>query len=84
MLEQLLALLRAGTAQHIDQLALRLETTPQLVFAMLDELTRLGYLEPLAGNCVRSCGGCGAICARTGGAGSRTWTLTAKGAAHGV
>jgi len=78
MLNLLLDLLRAGGTRRVADLAAALDTTPELVEAMLEELGRLGYLKRMGGACGGACGGCSmsSLCA-TGGSG-QVWMLTDK------
>lgn len=75
MLEKLLAGIRAGGTLEIRALARQLETTPEIVAAMLDHLQRAGYLQPYQ-TCDQACAGCGLKSAcRTGApaGGTRLW-----------
>ncbi len=58
MLERLLALVQAGGTYHIGDLAATLDTSPELVAAMLENLQRLGYLKNVADICQDGCTGC--------------------------
>lgn len=58
MLSRLLELLRAGGTRRIGGLAEELETTPQLVQAMLEDLARMGYIGQLNARCTESCSKC--------------------------
>ena len=80
MLTRLLALVDGGDGfVSIRQLADGLDSTPAIVRAMLDDLTRRGYLEVVAAAacapsaCDSGCSSC-AITQQT-----RSWMLTAKG-----
>jgi predicted ArsR family transcriptional regulator len=79
MLNRLLELLRSGGTHRVADLARELQTTPELVEMMLEDLCRMGYLKRAGGECAGSCGGCpmAGLCA-TGGNG-QVWTLTEKG-----
>lgn len=74
MLTELLARLRAGGVRRVADLARELDTTPELVELMLEELVRLGYLRPLEQTCGATCEGCAIsdFCAAGGG---RVWML---------
>jgi len=80
MLNKLLALLRAGGTHQVADLARKLDTTPALVEAMLQDLARMGYLKQVSGGCAGGCSACplAGLCAA--GEGERVWTLTEKGA----
>ncbi len=59
MLEQLLNEIRSGSTTSPVKLAERLETTPEMVEAMLDTLERMGFLRSISSECKDgSCGGC--------------------------
>jgi DNA-binding IscR family transcriptional regulator len=86
MLNRLLALLQAGGTHRVADLAHRLETTPELIEVMLEDLARMGYLKPVGEECGGGCGGCSlaGLCAagtpstslRAGS--GRVWTLTER------
>ena len=94
MLNRLLELLRAGGTHRVADLARQLETTPELVEVMLEDLARMGYLRPVGGECGGGCAGCSlaGLCAagspstpsaslRTGSlraGGGRVWALTER------
>jgi predicted ArsR family transcriptional regulator len=83
MLDQLLKLLRSGGSHRVSDLAEALDTTPQLVETMLEDLARMGYLRAVNAGCEDSCATCpvAGLCAAGGEAG-RMWALTGKGAAR--
>lgn len=58
MLTRLLELLRAGGTHRVDNLARELETTPELVEAMLEDLARMGYIRPVNESCSQKCATC--------------------------
>jgi hypothetical protein len=58
VLEHLLELLQEGRTRRVVDLAGELETTPQLVQAMLEELERMGRLVKVDGQCADRCGSC--------------------------
>lgn len=82
MLDKLLALLQGGHNRRLDELARALDTTPQLVVLMLDQLVSLGFLTQLNTACPHICAGCPSANACTTRAGDRAWALTQKGAAR--
>ncbi len=57
MLEELLKEIRAGGSLETGVLAARLNTTPQLVEAMLDHMQRLGLIKGYI-SCADGCQGC--------------------------
>ena len=78
MLEALLKLVAEGGARSIQDLAGRLGVSPAMVEAMLDDLTRLGYLRALGGDCGGQCATCPVGGCAVAGA-NRLWSLTEKG-----
>jgi predicted ArsR family transcriptional regulator len=76
---RLLAMLQAGGTRRVDDLARNLEMTPQMVEAMLEGLSRMGYLRQVSGECSGRCGACplAGTCQVTSG--GRLWTLTERG-----
>jgi predicted ArsR family transcriptional regulator len=79
MLTELLALLREGGAHRVADLARELDTTPELIEAMLEDLTRMGYLKQVSGECGGGCATCPLANLCTAGEGGRIWTLTGTG-----
>jgi FeoC-like transcriptional regulator len=79
MLERLLGLVRVGGTYHIGDLARALDTSPELVEAMLETLQRLGYLKRVGDTCAEACSGCPLARACGANAGSKLWTLTEQG-----
>jgi hypothetical protein len=79
MLNRLLELLRAGGTHRVADLARFLETTPELVEVMLEDLGRMGYLKRVSGECVEKCTSCpmAGLCAA--GEVGQVWTLTENG-----
>jgi DNA-binding IscR family transcriptional regulator len=79
VLDQVLRIAAQGGIHTRRELAQRLDVSEELLQQMIDELVRMGYLKPVAGDCDGRCAGCSfaAECA-IGGAG-RIWTLTGKG-----
>ena len=79
MLNRLLESLRAGGTRRVADLARELETTPELVEAMLEDLCRMGYLKRVGGECSGGCGACSLAGLCAAGEGGQVWTLTEKG-----
>lgn len=75
MLESLLELLRSGGTRRLADMAGELQTTPEMVEAMLDQLTQMGYLRVIDSEC-SSCDGCSLAELCTSGASGRVWALT--------
>lgn len=84
MLNRLLDLLREGGTHRIDDLAHELDTTPELVEAMLEDLAHMGYVKRISARCSETCAGCplSSMCAAGGpssGAGSgQIWVLVER------
>ncbi len=85
MLKALVQELAQGGGASRAELARRLDVSEGLVSQLLEDLTRRGYLAPLAPP--SACGGCNGCGLRKAGAGCGTaasppltgWQLTAKG-----
>lgn len=79
MLDQVLRIVAQGGVHTRRELAQQLGVGEELLQQMIDDLVRIGYLQPVVGDCNERCAGCpfAAECA-IGGAG-RIWTLTEKG-----
>ena len=75
MLNRLLELLRAGGTHRVVELARALDTTPELVEMMLEDLDRMGYLKRVGGECGEGCGGCSLAGLCSVGAGGQVWAL---------
>ena len=58
MLEKLLTEIRQGGTLDARTLAARLDTSPQMVEAMLEHLRRSGFLRAYE-TCAEACDGCG-------------------------
>ena len=57
MLEKLLSEIRSGGTFEIGVLAVKLETTPELVEVMLEHLQNTGYIHPYQ-TCSNACSRC--------------------------
>ena len=57
MLDELLKEIRTGGTLETRVLAARLETSPQLIEAMLEHLQRIGMIQPYV-DCGDGCQGC--------------------------
>ena len=82
MLKQILERIQTGGSWTVEALAGELNTTPEMVVALLEDLTHRGYLNPGSsvpgGGCASCGGGCGscstsASCVK--GTADRVWTL---------
>jgi hypothetical protein len=80
VLEDLLDILREGSAYSYDELAARLGTSQVMLETMLEDLGRMGYIKQVAAACEGACASCSmnGVCAV--GSSGRVWTLTEKGA----
>ena len=84
MLNKVLERLRSGGTHRVADLARALETTPELVEMMLEDLVRMGYLNQVGGACGQSCAGCSLAGLCAAGEGGRVWALTERGASADV
>ncbi|MBN2258530.1 MAG: hypothetical protein JW704_12060 [Anaerolineaceae bacterium] len=57
MLQKLISTLRSGDSHEIRSLAARLETTPEMVEAMLEHLQHIGLINPF-NICKDACTAC--------------------------
>jgi predicted transcriptional regulator len=57
MLEKLLAEIKNGSTRSVDELAVRLNTTPAMIQAMLTHLEKLNLIHQYQ-SCGESCSGC--------------------------
>jgi len=57
MLEQILQEISSGNSLDVNRLAARLDTSPEMVAALLDHLSRIGVLENIKCR-AQSCKGC--------------------------
>jgi DNA-binding Lrp family transcriptional regulator len=82
MLHRLLSLLQEGGTRRITDLARQLDTTPELVEAMLEDLARMGYVKRVASQCSETCSACPMSQTCAAGAsgqaedGGQIWVLT--------
>jgi hypothetical protein len=79
MLSHLLKLLQAGGTHRVVDLARALDTTPELVEVMLDDLGRMGYLKRVGGACGETCEACSMAGLCAAGSSGQLWTLTETG-----
>ena len=78
MLAKLQAILQRGGTVTLDQAARELDTSPEVVRALLDHLTRLGGLRQMTTSCDSACAGCTLArdCERT--AQGQVWQVTSN------
>lgn len=77
-MEQVLQLVAEGGAHSYQELMQRLSLSQPMLEALLEELTRLGYLQVVNSGCQGRCAGCPLGSCVAAGMG-RMWTLTEKG-----
>ncbi|MBN1180111.1 MAG: hypothetical protein JXD18_12940 [Anaerolineae bacterium] len=75
MLNNLLVLLQTGGTHRVADLARELDTTPEMVEAMLESLERMGKLQPVERTCGGACGTCSLAGLCAAGNNNRVWTL---------
>jgi len=75
MLEKLMEILRAGGTHRVSDLARALDTTPELVEMMLEDLARAGYVKPVAA-CPGACASCSLANACIPAQSGKAWSLT--------
>lgn len=79
MLNELLTLLHEGGTHRVTDLAQVLDTTPELVEAMLEDLNRMGYIKSVRASCSEKCASCPlADSCAAGTGGEQIWTLVDK------
>lgn len=73
MMQEILAALQSGTGCSVEQLARRLDVSPALLCAALEQLERLGRVRrvALSAHCPHGCSGCTGGCASAGPAAVR-------------
>jgi DNA-binding IscR family transcriptional regulator len=79
VIEQLLEMVAEGGIHSYEELVRRLSVSQPLLEAMLEDLSRLGYLSAVQNGCGGHCAGCSASGCSVVGAG-HLWILTEKGA----
>lgn len=78
MLREVLQLLAQDETLTQEDIAARLKVPKTLVAAMVDELTRLGYLK-MSVRCGGACEGCALAASCSGISAQRVWQMTDKG-----
>lgn len=79
MLRQVLRIVAQGGIHTRGELAHRLDVSEGLLQQMIDELVRIGYLKPVAGDCHHRCAGCPFATQCAIGGTTRIWALAEKG-----
>jgi len=80
MLEELLRRIAQGGTHSLSELAHKLGVSEELLRQMIEDLTRRGYLRPVAGCCEDHCAGCALASTCAAGGTGQVWSLTDKGA----
>ena len=75
MLERLVELLRPGDTRNVNELARIMDTSPEMVRAMLEHLSRLGYLKAIDNTCNAACGDCPLASSCKASAGEKIWMI---------
>ena len=81
MLNRLLESLQEGGTHRVADLARELETTPELVEMMLNDLCRMGYLKQVREECSEKCEACPMASLCAAGSEGQLWTLAGEGSA---
>jgi hypothetical protein len=76
MLEKILQEIRGGGASQPSELALRLNTSPAMIQAMLADLERMGYLRALDSCNPEACSGCQFTSACSSAKPLKTWIVS--------
>jgi Mn-dependent DtxR family transcriptional regulator len=58
MLERLIAILNRNGSATLDQIALELDTTPEMIEQLIAHLERNNLLKQIGDNCQATCSGC--------------------------
>jgi hypothetical protein len=76
MLKEIVQRIADGGTWTVEALAHDLDTTPELITAMIEQLVQQGYLKPAGSACDRACVSCSTAQGCIRGMGSRIWTAT--------
>ncbi len=79
MLERLLKSVTEGGVHSYGELAKTLGVSEDLLRQMVEDLARMGYLEPLSETCSSACTECSMRDLCTIGDHGRAWSLTSEG-----
>lgn len=79
MLEELLRIIAVGGTHQLKQLAHQLDVSEALLESMIEELVRLGYLQPLDARCCSNCKACPSAGECALGFANHVWVLTEAG-----
>lgn len=83
-MRRLLELVAEGGVHSYADLARELGVSQGLLGQMLEDLARMGYLRPVAGDCESRCTGCPLAKTCAVGGPTRVWALTEKGGLRDV
>jgi hypothetical protein len=78
MLRQIMDHIALGVSWSIEDLARELDTSPQLVTAMLEDLARRGFLKPVGAACSGACTSCTMSSGCVKGAFEQVWAVQQK------
>lgn len=78
MLFKLLELLSSDRTRSLDDLARTLNTTPEMVIAMLQELERMGYVRKVDLGCNEHCESCAHNAACVRGSTGSVWIVATR------
>jgi hypothetical protein len=79
MLQRILQMVSAGGVHSLHELAQQLGISEELLESMIDQLVRMGYLEPLRPSCTGCCQHCPEANHCAIGGNARAWALTTRG-----
>lgn len=79
MLTKLLRRVAQGGVHSTAALARELDVSDKLLAQMTNDLLRMGYLEPVSGDCKGRCAACPVVGGCSIGGPGAIWTLTDKG-----
>lgn len=79
MLHELLSIVCSGGVHSLRQLAQQLDVSEALLESMINDLARMGYLNPLQAECASNCNGCPVDGTCSIGGSDRVWALTEAG-----
>jgi predicted ArsR family transcriptional regulator len=74
MLRELMRRIEQGGPWTTEALARELDTSPEMVAAMLEDLARRGYVKPVESGCGGACAHCSMAAKCATGSPQRVWT----------
>jgi hypothetical protein len=78
VLDQVLGIVAQGGIHTRGELAHHLGVSEELLQQMIDDLVRLGYLQPVVGDCSDRCAGCPFAAKSAIGGPGRIWAVAEK------